>query len=127
MMGAVAELDACAEVSSLLQGRYAVLHTGMRNRMLFQSTEAANRAITYNLHIVEAHTWETRKERLMRDYLLKHPPWAIEYGKLKSELAERWPDNIEGYTKGKTQFIQKLMDKARAEKGLPSVDVWGGD
>jgi len=32
--------------------------------------------------------------------------------------------DIEEYTKGKTGFIQKVVDRARTEKGLPLVDVW---
>jgi hypothetical protein len=28
------------------------------------------------------------------------------------------------YTRAKTVLVQRLVDAARAERGLPSVDVW---
>jgi GrpB-like predicted nucleotidyltransferase (UPF0157 family) len=78
----------------------------------------------YQLHIVELATWPERNERLMRDYLREHPEAARAYGALKSELALAFVGDSLAYTKAKTAFIQGIVDRARAERGLPVVNVW---
>ncbi|WP_163852870.1 GrpB family protein [Paenibacillus elgii] len=47
-----------------------------------------------------------------------------EYGELKKHSAKVHKDNLEEYTRSKTEFIQKVIDAARIEKGLPLQDVW---
>ena len=44
-----------------------------------------------------------------RDYLISHPKEAKEYENLKVELAQRFRNDREAYTNGKTRFIQKIM------------------
>lgn len=77
----------------------------------------------YHLHIVSADTWETRNERLFRDYLLAHPEARDRYAALKRELMDAHGPSPE-YTRGRTALIQEFTDAARAERGLPSVPVW---
>ena len=60
----------------------------------------------------------------MRDYLLAQPHAAAAYSDLKIRLAREYARDSLGYTKAKTAFIQDLVDKARAQLGLPSVNVW---
>ena len=45
------------------------------------------------------------------------------YAALKRRLAALHDDGAE-YTRAKTELIQELTDKARAERGLPPVPVW---
>jgi GrpB-like predicted nucleotidyltransferase (UPF0157 family) len=45
----------------------------------------------------------------LRDYLRAHPDTAIEYGKLKATLARRFPDDIDAYIAGKTEFILGVL------------------
>ena len=124
MMAAVADLNQGPALASRFAGRgYQLIETGMRNR-LFLRRRAEGDGQAYQLHIVERSTWGARKERLMRDYLLAYPEAVAAYGDLKLQLAGQHTEDSLAYTKAKTEFIQDLIDKARAELGLPSIDVW---
>lgn len=65
-----------------------------------------------------------RNEFLLRDYLKKHPKLAGEYGEIKESAAMENGSTMEEYTRAKTEFIQKVIDAARKEKGLPLQRVW---
>ena len=45
----------------------------------------------------------------LRDHLRAHRETAKEYGKLKEELARRFPDDIDAYIAGKTDFILGVL------------------
>lgn len=109
-------------VARLTELGYTLIETGMRNRLFLRKYPAGDQK--YHLHIVEQSTWNTRKERLMRDYLCEHPDEAAAYGALKDGLVDDYKNDSEGYTKAKTAFIQKLIDRARTKLGLPPEDVW---
>jgi len=68
-------------------------------------------------------SWPARNQRILRDYLRSHPHDAERYGRLKKQLAASGIDPGD-YAKAKTDLIQELTDRARAELGLPSVPVW---
>lgn len=124
MMAAVLSLhDSAALLAALASADYGLIETGMRNR-LFLRKQAGPAAQVFHLHIVERATWDERKERLMRDYLLAHPEAVEAYGALKDTLAVTYAYDPEAYTKAKTAFIQGIVDAARAERGLPPIDVW---
>jgi GrpB-like predicted nucleotidyltransferase (UPF0157 family) len=93
----------------------------MPGRLFYVRDENGQRA--YQLHVVPSATWDTRNERMLRDYLRAHPEDARRYGELKQRLAAEHTDGAE-YTKAKTELIQELTDRARAARGLPSVPVW---
>jgi GrpB-like predicted nucleotidyltransferase (UPF0157 family) len=124
MMAAVPSLQG---IDSLIEALntlgYQVVETGMRNR-LFLRKRAAHHGQVFHLHVVEHATWDERNERLMRDYLQAHPDAVQAYGALKDQLAAMHSEDSLAYTKAKTSFIQGIMDHARAERGLPLVDVW---
>jgi GrpB-like predicted nucleotidyltransferase (UPF0157 family) len=124
MMAAVRDLGQGQHLAQLLSVLgYELIQTGMRNR-LFLRRRSESQEQAYQLHIVELCTWKQREERLMRDYLLAHPKAAAAYGELKKRLAEEHMEDSLAYTGAKIAFIQDLVDKARAELGLPSIDVW---
>jgi len=75
------------------------------------------------LHVVLASTLPTRNQLLLRDYLRGHPDDGARYGALKRRLAALH-DNGDNYTRAKTELIQQLTDKARAERGLPPALAW---
>jgi GrpB-like predicted nucleotidyltransferase (UPF0157 family) len=52
---------------------------------------------------------------LFRDYLIRHPETAREYGELKFRLAAEHPHDRIAYTAGKTEFIARVMQHAKAE------------
>jgi GrpB-like predicted nucleotidyltransferase (UPF0157 family) len=116
LMAAVEALEDVGEVPGFTR-----VQTDMPERLFFQRFEPDGSA--YHLHVVTAASWPTRNERLLRDYLREHPVDARRYAALKRELMVRYGPG-ETYTRGKTELIQELTDKARAARGLPSVPVW---
>lgn len=69
----------------------------------------------YHLHLAPGDhpLWE---RLLFRDYVRKYPEAARQYVELKAQLAERFRYDREAYTHGKTEFIQHIMQAARAER-----------
>jgi GrpB-like predicted nucleotidyltransferase (UPF0157 family) len=124
MMAALPELAQGAQIVAALSPLgYRLIETGMRER-LFLRKQPPDHAISYHLHLVSAASWPTRNERLLRDYLLRHPEAALAYGQLKGRLALEHPHDGAAYTRAKTDLIQSIMDQARDERGLPRVSVW---
>ena len=52
-----------------------------------------------------------RNHLAVRDHLRANPAAARAYGALKKELAQRFPDDIDGYVAGKTEFIVAILAK----------------
>jgi GrpB-like predicted nucleotidyltransferase (UPF0157 family) len=122
MMAAVENLDDLGRTLETLHTlEYCVLEVGMKNRLFLRKEKGGQ---VFHLHVVERSTWNERKERLMRAYLLSHPEAVEAYGKLKDELARQYKDDSLEYTKAKTAFIQDIADKIQDERGLPRVNVW---
>ena len=48
----------------------------------------------------------------LRDYLRTHPEAREAYGKLKKQLAEKYPYDIDGYYDGKDAFVRELEQRA---------------
>lgn len=102
---------------------YQYIHTGMSNRFLFN--RYTNGIWTHNIHILPFnHEFDTRNELLFRDYLRKHPELVQEYGEVKKNSLQNCGGELEDYTRSKTEFIQKVVDAARSERGLPLQNVW---
>lgn len=62
------------------------------------------------------HLYATRRGSLslknhlgLRDYLRAQPEAATQYGDLKEALAKRFPDDIDSYIAGKTEFIIGIL------------------
>jgi GrpB-like predicted nucleotidyltransferase (UPF0157 family)/uncharacterized protein YbjT (DUF2867 family) len=68
---------------------------------------------TFHVHIRYPGDWD---EPLFRNYLINHPEKAIEYGKLKLELADKYRNDREKYTDSKTSFIRDIMNEVRSMK-----------
>jgi GrpB-like predicted nucleotidyltransferase (UPF0157 family) len=105
---------------ALLALGYRRLATGMPGRLFYLRDQDGRRAC--HLHVVPARTWATRNELLLRDHLRRHPADARRHGDLKRQLAGRREEPV-GYPRAKTELIQELTDRARADRGLPSVPV----
>jgi len=70
---------------------------------------------THHLHMVEAHFehWERLR---FRDYLIEHPDVALAYETLKFQLACDYPNDRRAYTKGKGQFISRVMAQLKMQE-----------
>ena len=100
---------------------YQPCEIGMANRLFYVRDTGGCRS--HHLHVVTVDTWDGRKERMLRDHLLTHPDDVVRYAELKQRL--RWTAaDSDAYTVAKTPLIQEMMDRARAERGLPSIPVW---
>lgn len=52
-----------------------------------------------------------------RDYLRSHPDAAREYGALKASLARRFPEDIDSYSVGKTEFLLRVLGEIGLTEG----------
>jgi putative glutamine amidotransferase len=80
----------------------------------FFSRKSADRYEGVNLHVCEAGSRWERRHLAFRDWLRSHPEDAAAYGRLKRELADAHPRDIVAYLDGKTEFIERLTDRAVA-------------
>ncbi len=55
----------------------------------------------------------------LRDYLRAHPETALAYGDLKESLARQFPEDIDNYIAGKSEFILGVLKQV----GLPDEDL----
>jgi GrpB-like predicted nucleotidyltransferase (UPF0157 family) len=72
-------------------------------------------ARTHHLHLVERNTAFHRDHLLFRDYLQTNADAARRYESLKRRLAQRYADDRDGYTDGKSDFVASILDTARAK------------
>ena len=70
-------------------------------------------ARTHHIHMVEAGFTEHWDRLLFRDYLIGHPETAREYGALKIRLAADFPGDRVAYTRGKTEFVERVTEQAK--------------
>jgi len=56
---------------------------------------------------------DTHDEIYFRDYLRTHPATAREYEVLKDALAEKFRNDREAYTEGKSEFVKRVVGMAR--------------
>ena len=73
-------------------------------------------ASTYHIHMVELTSDFWERHLLFRDFLRAHPEVAEQYYELKKGLAAKYGEDREGYTEGKTSFIEGVVARARASK-----------
>jgi GrpB-like predicted nucleotidyltransferase (UPF0157 family) len=72
---------------------------------------------THHIHMVEGDFAEHWDRLLFRDYLIAHPDVAREYERLKVRLSAVLRTDRVAYTKGKTEFIMKVMKQAKQYYG----------
>jgi GrpB-like predicted nucleotidyltransferase (UPF0157 family) len=68
----------------------------------------------HHLHFVE-RDFPQWNGVIFRDYLLAHPGEAQAYSRMKQELAQQFPNDRAAYTKGKTVFIEHILNLAKNE------------
>jgi GrpB-like predicted nucleotidyltransferase (UPF0157 family) len=129
LMAATDDLVAAAECGDgpLRELGYQRLD-GMPRRLFYRREPgqyATAPALGVHLHVVELGGWSTRNQRILRDHLRAHPRDAARYAALNRELSTRVADR-DAYTCGKTALVQEIVDRTRAERGLPWMDVWEG-
>jgi GrpB-like predicted nucleotidyltransferase (UPF0157 family) len=66
----------------------------------------------HNLYVCPQGTIGIVNQLAVRDYLRAHPDVARRYGELKKRLAAQFPDDIDHYVFGKTDFVLDVLQHA---------------
>jgi GrpB-like predicted nucleotidyltransferase (UPF0157 family) len=82
---------------------------GVEGREAFQSPHDSP---AHNLYVCPRGSLGLVNQLAARDYLRAHPDTARAYGDLKKRLATEFPDDIESYVYGKTDFVLELLRHA---------------
>ncbi|PEP25904.1 GrpB family protein [Bacillus wiedmannii] len=64
----------------------------------------------HHLYVCDKNSEELRRHIVFRDYLREHEDVAVEYGRLKKELA-RESKNRSSYSEGKAVFITSILEE----------------
>lgn len=86
----------------------------------------SGRVRTHIAHFFSADAWDTVHQRLFAEWLRRHPVDRLRYAELKTSA---WAEGARGraYTAAKSAFVQEVVDRARASRGLPPVPVGDKD
>jgi GrpB-like predicted nucleotidyltransferase (UPF0157 family) len=69
-----------------------------------------------HLHVVERDGQDWWSQLAFRDALRADSKLVADYERVKIELAERFADDRAGYTAGKGEFVNSILERARAER-----------
>ena len=71
---------------------------------------------THQIHIFQADDWNNIGRHLaFRDYMRTHEKERNQYAKIKKDLAQKFPYDIEGYCDGKENFVREMENCALAQ------------
>ncbi|MCA1009173.1 GrpB family protein [Halobacillus halophilus] len=84
---------------------------GMTGRRFFQKGGDLR---THHVHVFEQGDANVTRHLAFRDYLRCHSEVRKEYGKLKHLLAIQFPNDLDSYIEGKSNFVSKIESKALA-------------
>jgi GrpB-like predicted nucleotidyltransferase (UPF0157 family) len=77
----------------------------------------------HHLYATHRGSLSSKNHLGLRDYLRAHPEAAREYGDLKKTLSERFPEDIDRYIAGKTEFIIGILRRVGLTDGeLAQID-----
>lgn len=114
IMGAVKNIDNVDQYNAefIKLGYEPMGEYGISERRFFRK---GGEKRTHHIHIFQITDRENIERHLaVRDYLREHSEDAAAYGELKSELAQKYPRDIEAYCDGKDSFVKNLEKKALA-------------
>ncbi len=69
---------------------------------------------THNVHAFELDSPNVVRHLAFRDYMRAHPEEAARYGQLKQQLAQDFPEDIDGYMAGKDRYVKEQEARALA-------------
>jgi GrpB-like predicted nucleotidyltransferase (UPF0157 family) len=85
-------------------------------------TQEGFRGQVFHVHVRYRGDWD---ERYFRDYLIRHPDTAWEYGELKRQLKKQCEFDRDAYTERKGEFVHSVVKEARKERGvLKRPGIW---
>jgi GrpB-like predicted nucleotidyltransferase (UPF0157 family) len=89
---------------------------GVPGREAFKQSGALPK---HHLYACQRGSLNLKNHLGLRDYLRAHSEAAVEYGNLKATLAKRFPNDIDSYIAGKTEFILGILQRI----GLTSDEI----
>lgn len=84
---------------------------GIPGRRYFRKNNQAG-IRSHQIHAFESGSAQIERHLAFRDFLITYPEEAQKYSALKIKLAEKYPQNINGYMDGKDDFIKETDCKA---------------
>ncbi|MBQ7499392.1 MAG: GrpB family protein [Clostridia bacterium] len=107
---AVNKIDDVLPFVDVLQAEGIVFRKqDVAGQYLFVMGDFENEIRTHHIHVVEASGAAWKNYIAFRDRLNAVPGLAAEYNALKHDLARRFPNDRESYTKGKAEFIANII------------------
>ncbi len=101
---------------------------GVPDRHAFKATRPGPR---HHLYASPRKSLSMRNHLGVRDYLRVHPEAASEYGALKQRLAQQFPEDIDSYIAGKTDFLLGVLAQvgfSESElvsiRGINNLETW---
>lgn len=79
---------------------------GVEGREAFDNPPASS---AHHLYICQDGNLALKNHLAIRDYLRSNPGTAQRYGELKHKLARQYPNDIDGYIDGKTDFLMNIL------------------
>ncbi len=114
----ILELEVIKELEKL--GYKHLGNLGISGREAFKLNETTREMYPkHNLYVCREGSIGLKNHLCFRDYLIENPEKVEEYGNLKLELARNFPNDIDTYCSGKTEFITKIL----ISSGLNKNDV----
>lgn len=90
---------------------------GIEDREAFFHPEHID--IEHHLYVCVEGSVAVRNHLALRDHLRAHPESAERYGRLKMELARKFPDDMDSYVSGKTSLIIEILGQC----GMTTADI----
>lgn len=100
---------------------YMYKDIGRDRELFFSSGDFENDIRNCHIHVVEVRGKEWADYITFRDYLNDNINVAKEYETLKLDLCEKYSEDRESYTAGKSEFIRKTLREARATHFLGRI------
>ena len=102
-------MDSFAETRSLLEkiGYCHEGNLGIEGREAFKYA-GKEHLRTHHLYVCPMDSEELKRHLVFRDYLRENRTAAEEYGRIKEEGARLYPEDIDGYIRHKSAFIERI-------------------
>ncbi|MDL2319466.1 GrpB family protein [Eubacteriales bacterium OttesenSCG-928-A19] len=83
---------------------------GIRGREAFKYSGKPH-LMPHHLYVCPSDSAEHGRQIAFRDYLRTHPEDREAYGRVKMEMAKRYPHDIDGYIDGKEPIVMEIYRK----------------
>lgn len=94
---------------------------GIKGREAFRRPEGT---LPHNLYVCPKDSEGLHNHLALRDYLRANPEAVRSYAELKKQLAQQFPQDIEGYVDGKTDFILRILkQQGLSSERLDSIEA----